>query len=425
MARYPLTGSRVSLSASTRERGTHWKGATTAVSSWRSRLWKSWEDCWQPHQTVGVIRRFPVWLRPRQRHYRHNLCCQAAAREVSSCQETLHVAFVDLEKVFEYLRRSSGERWENLLWRSGLCNWCRECMQMHGAVSVSMWGSVKSLKWRLVFTKDQYLIRHCAWSLITRVPLWGPLWGPMLMSLLSSLEECVGRLLTWKETMESKCRKDRDHDLRYRTGPPAEFRWVSIRRLVPLEWAATASSAMAASTGCTRNALGSSAWQRPWLQMYTVPGNCMPLGWQTTEGSPGRTWHSWGGSFLLLLRRHAVSSRWLWTFKQNTCENRLEEVQGFGTSSLFTTPLFQNTWPCVQLLSVERNAPCLRDLAIDKAEPPASAAKRQGNDQTDLQCQATRHCHQQVQWATMYLCGLALRIWTSFWMREDSDGMDM
>ena len=29
----PLTGSRVSLSASTRERGMHWKGATTAVSS--------------------------------------------------------------------------------------------------------------------------------------------------------------------------------------------------------------------------------------------------------------------------------------------------------------------------------------------------------------------------------------------------------
>ena len=28
-----LTGSRVSLSASTRERGMHWKGATTAVSN--------------------------------------------------------------------------------------------------------------------------------------------------------------------------------------------------------------------------------------------------------------------------------------------------------------------------------------------------------------------------------------------------------
>ena len=25
------------------------------------------------------------------------------------------------------------------------------------------------------------------------------------------------------------------------------------------------------------------------LQMCTVPGNCTPVGWQTTEGSPGRT----------------------------------------------------------------------------------------------------------------------------------------
>ena len=59
----------------------------------------------------------------------------------------------------------------------------------------------------------------------------------------------------------------------------------------------------------------------------------------------------------------------------NTCENHLEEVQGSATSSFFTPPLFQNTWPCVQLLCAERNAPCQRDLAIDKAEPPASAAK--------------------------------------------------
>ena len=48
----------------------------------------------------------------------------------------------------------------------------------------------------------------------------------------------------------------------------------------------------------------------------------------------------------------------------------------------------------------ECNAPCQRDLAIDKAKPLASAEKWQGNDQTDLQCQAARHCHHQVQWAT-------------------------
>ena len=33
LARYPLTGSRVSLSVSTRVRGMYWKGETTAVSS--------------------------------------------------------------------------------------------------------------------------------------------------------------------------------------------------------------------------------------------------------------------------------------------------------------------------------------------------------------------------------------------------------
>ena len=126
----------------------------------------------------------------------------------------------------------------------------------------------------------------------------------------------------------------------------------------------------------------------------------LPLGWQTTEGSPGRTWQAWGGSFLSLLRRHALSSRWLWTFNHNTCENCLEEVQGSATSSLFMPPLFQNMWPCVQLFCAKHNAPLQQDLAIDKAKPPASAAKWQGNDQTDLQCQTARHCHHQVQWAT-------------------------
>ena len=151
--------------------------------------------------------------------------------------------------------------------------------------------------------------------------------------------------------------------------------------------------------------------------MYTVPGNCMPLGWQTT-GGPGRTWQAWGGSFLLLPRRHALSSRWLWTFNPNTCENRLEEVQGSSTSSFFTPPLFQNTWPCVQLLCAERYAPCQWDLDIDKAKPPASAAKWQGNDQTDLQCQAPRNCHHQIQWATWH--------WGSGPHSEgDNDGMDM
>ena len=34
-----------------------------------------------------------------------------------------------------------------------------------------------------------------------------------------------------EERTESKCRKDKDYDLRYGTGPPAKFRRVSMRRL--------------------------------------------------------------------------------------------------------------------------------------------------------------------------------------------------
>ena len=59
-----------------------------------------------------------------------------------------------------------------------------------------------------------------------------------LVIIAELFEECVRRLLTCKEAIEekglSKCRKDEDHDLCYRPGPPAEFRRVSVRSL--LHW---------------------------------------------------------------------------------------------------------------------------------------------------------------------------------------------
>ena len=64
---------------------------------------------------------------------------------------------------------------------------------------------------------------------------WEDFYANDLVIIAESLEECVRRLLTWKEAMEkrteSKCRKHTHHNLRYRTGPPAEFRRVSMRRL--------------------------------------------------------------------------------------------------------------------------------------------------------------------------------------------------
>ena len=64
---------------------------------------------------------------------------------------------------------------------------------------------------------------------------------------------------------------------------------------------------------------------------------------------------------------------------QDFQETFLASCEGKSTEQLWQEfkgeTLFQNTWPCVQLLCAERNAPCQRDLAIDKAKPPASAAK--------------------------------------------------
>ena len=169
-----------------------------------------------------------------------------------------------------------------------------------------------------------------------------------------------------EERTESKCRKDKDHDLRYKTGPPAEFRQVSMRCLS--HWSGQQQHLLQwlQALGAQEMQWAQALEKGPWLQMYTVPGNCTPLGWQTTEGSPGRTWQAWGGSFLLLPRRHALSSRWLWTFNHNRCENCLEEVQGSATSPLFMPPLFQNTWPCVQLLCAAHNAPCQQDWPLAK-----------------------------------------------------------
>ena len=92
---------------------------------------------------------------------------------------------------------------------------------------------------------------------------WEDLYADDLVIIAESLEECVRRLLTWKEAMEKK-------GLRVNAGKTKIMicgtSWSSCRvqasfhgPSVALEWTATAFSAMAASTGSTRNAVGSSA----------------------------------------------------------------------------------------------------------------------------------------------------------------------
>ena len=111
------------------------------------------------------------------------------------------------------------------------------------------------------------------------------------------------------ERAESKCRKGQSHDLWYRSGPPAEFRWVpmcclshwSRQQQHLLQWLQ--------ALGAQEMQWAQASDRGPWLQVYMVPGNCPSLRWQTTEWSPSRTWQAGGGTFLLLPRRHALSRR--------------------------------------------------------------------------------------------------------------------
>ena len=130
--------------------------------------------------------------------------------------------------------------------------------------------------------------------------------------------------------------------------------------------------------------------------MYTEPGNCTPLdGRSQREVQVGPDKLEVVASFCYLGDMLSATGG---------CElsttTHVKNAWRKFKYSLFTPLLFQDTWPCVQLLCAEHNAPCQWDLAIDKAKPPKSATKSQGNDQTNLQCQAARHCHHQIQCAT-------------------------
>ena len=152
------------------------------------------------------------------------------------------MAFVDLEKAFDQvprkviwwtLRKLGVEEWivrlmQGMYARSRVCVGEGYSEEFEVKVGVHQ-GSVLS---PLLFI---IMLEALSREFRSGVP-WEDLYEDNLVIIAELLEECVRRLLTWKEAMEkkglkSKCRKDKDHDLRYGTGPPAEFRQVSIRCL--------------------------------------------------------------------------------------------------------------------------------------------------------------------------------------------------
>ena len=181
--------------------------------------------------------------------------------------------------------------------------------------------------------------------------------------------------------------------------------------------------------GCTRNVVGSSTWQKdPDYRWTWCQGTACPL-----DGRPQREVQVrldklevvasffYQGDMLSATGGCELST----TTHVKTVWKKfhLEEVQGTATSFLFTPPLFQDTWLCVQLLCAGRNAPCQWDLAVDKAKTSNVCSEMTGqwSDRSAMSSLKTSLPPDPMS----YLRSLVLRIWTSFWRREGSAGMDM
>ena len=223
------------------------------------------------------------------------------------------------------------------------------------------------------------------------------------------------------ERTDSKCRKDEDHDLWYGPRIPAEFRRVSISHLSYWSGQQQHLLQQLQALGAQEMLLAQAFGKGHWYQMYMVPGNCMPFGWQTTEESPSRIWQAVGGSFLLLSRRHALSSWWLWTFNHNvkTAWKKFKKL----LPVLSSRHLSFRACGCMY-------SSCVQKIMLNASETrpltkPDLQCLQQNNGAMMRDLLMSSHKTLSLPDLMSYLRSLALRIWTSFWRRECSTGMDM
>ena len=161
--------------------------------------------------------------------------------------------------------------------------------------------------------------------------------------------------------------------------------------------------------------------KKPWLQMYTMPGNCTPLRWQTTEVQVGPDKLEVVASFCYL--GDMLSAAGGCELSTTTmCENRLKKFKDL-LPVLSSDHLSFKT--CGRVYSS-----CVRSAMLHAGEtwpltkPISSVCSEWQGKWSDRSAMSGSKTLSPTG-PLSYLCGLALRIWTSFWRREDSDGTNM
>ena len=193
---------------------------------------------------------------------------------------------------------------------------------------------------------------------------WEDLYADDLVIIAESLEECVSRLLTWQEAMEEK-------GLRVNAGKTKIM--ICGTGLDLLQISGEFPCAVC-RTGVGSNSIfckGCKHWvhkkcsglkrltEDPDYRCTWSKGTARPLdGRPQREVQVGPDKLEVDDASFCYLGDMLSAAGGCELSTNNTCENRLKEVQGAETSSLFPPPFFQDTWPCVQHVCAERNAPC-------------------------------------------------------------------
>ena len=151
---------------------------------------------------------------------------------------------------------------------------------------------------------------------------WEDLYGDDLVIIADSLEECVRRLLIWKEAMEKK-------GLRVNAGK---------------------TKVMICGTGLD---FLQSSGEYPCAVCRTGVGNI------SIYCNGCKLWvHKKCSGLQRLTPNPDYRCAWCMGNARPIDGRPQNEVQGATTSSHIPPPLLQDTWPCIQLLRAERHAPC-------------------------------------------------------------------
>ena len=291
-----------------------------------------------------------------------------------AANKRLYMAFVDLEKAFDQvprkviwwaLRKLGVDQWIvrlvqgmyfNARSRARVGEGYSEEFEVKGGVHQ---GSVLS---PLLFI---IVLEALSPEFCCGVP-WEDLYADDLVIIAESLEECVRRLLTWKEAMAEK-------GLRVNAG---ETKIMICGTGLDLLQSSGKFPCAVCRTGVGSNSIickGCKHWvhkkcsglkrltEDPDYRCTPCQGTARPL-----DGRPQREVQVWPDKLKVVasfcyqgdMLSAAVGCQLSTTTHVKTAWKKSGRRQGAETSSLFPPPFFQDTWPCVQLVCAEHNAPC-------------------------------------------------------------------